>query len=89
MLKVVNTTGKSLVSPWVRLTLHGVLLHHSMVVRVAHHVPVVVHLGQVDRLAGHVKVVEILEREMEGGDTRPWTELTTRSVNLSCPLMCA
>ena len=34
-----------------------------MVVRVrVSHVPVVVHLGQVDRLAGHVKVVEILER---------------------------
>jgi len=35
-----------------------------MVVRVTH-VPVVVHLCQVDRLAGHVKVVEILERERE------------------------
>ena len=39
-----------------------------MVVRMTHltHVPVVVHLGQVDGLARHVKVVEILrEREMK------------------------
>ena len=59
----IRTRQKSLVSLG-PVGLHGVLLHHAVVVGVDH-VPVVVHLGQVDRLAGHVKVVEILERESE------------------------
>ena len=46
--------------PW--QALHGVLLNHPVVVRVGvSHVPVVVHLGQVHGLAGHVQVVKILE----------------------------
>ena len=66
--------------------LHGVLLDHSVMVR---HVPVVVHLRQVDRFAGHVKVVEVLRTEVRGLIMTSVLKLTTRSVNLSCPLMCA